>query len=334
MPDAARPARRLVIPHQTRKYRQAGRVGTGPARLRRGPHVVAVQVENGTARGAPAAVRLGVAVAGLVKAVVVAVDHDHMTVARAGRAAFDGSIGRDGVRPRVAFGRVVGKHHRHARLAALHHHIRDADGRALPQARAKVREQAPVQADTGDQVVRVGIDRAAADVGVPRVVGRKGHRAVQRRAHAQRRTPQIAVTGGARRRCWRRSRCGRRGSRRPGCRARRGVGVSAAATGSQRCAQADDGHAALYAGKPRCGSAERRGQTWEGERHAAPFVKEARSICLRATRRAPGALRNCTQTFQRHRQMQSETTNFIAPRAGLLSFLGRMNLKCLTVRGW
>ena len=257
-----------------------------------------------------------------------------MAVASAGRAAFNGRVGRNGIRPGVAFGRIVGKHHRHARLAALHHHVRDADGRAFPQARSKVGGQAAVQADAGDQVVGVGVHRARADVGVPRVVGRKRHRADQRGVHAQRSSVQIAVTGGARCRCWRRSRRGRRGSGRPGCRAGCGVGAAASPTGSHRYAQADDGDAAIDASKARSGCAQRRFETSEGERHAAPFVQEARSMCCSAALRVSVPLRTCSQTYQRSGHAQAQTTNLIAPCARSTPFLAFMALKRSTIKRW
>ena len=160
----------LVVADEAGVDRQPGGVGGGPAV---GPQGVRAEVEHRARAGLPrraAALRVGGEQ--LVELARGVVDHEHVAVAVARRAALDRRVRRDRVRARVALV-VVLEAHRHLRLAGADVHERDADRAAVPE-RAEVGVQLGRRPDARHPGGRAGVHGAGGDVGVPRVVGREG----------------------------------------------------------------------------------------------------------------------------------------------------------------
>ena len=129
------PGGHLVVAHQPRQHRQAGRVGRGP---RLGPQRVCCSGRRSRPRR-PSSCRHFVARRSYSSYSMqsIAVHHQHVPVAVRAAAAFDGRVG-------AASGRGPGRSRRpsrssfHARLRARHDDVRDADWPAVPLARAEV----------------------------------------------------------------------------------------------------------------------------------------------------------------------------------------------------
>ena len=100
------------------------------------------------------------------------IDHDHVPVAGAIRAALDRRIRRNRVGARVAL-IVVVERHRNFRLGPAHEDVRDAVRRAIPD-RAEVRVHLAGRPTAAvDERRRVGVHRLRGDVHVPRIIGRE-----------------------------------------------------------------------------------------------------------------------------------------------------------------
>ena len=160
------PGGHFVVAGQAGQNGQPRGVGRSPAVRAQG---VAAQIEDRAGVGLPATVGLGEGVEKLVEQAGGLIHHQHVAVAVAVRAAFDGRIRGDGIGAGIALV-VVGEADSHFGLIPGHRHKGDADGAALPQARAEVGMQTGVAADGSDKRGRVRVDGQVIDGGVPDVV--------------------------------------------------------------------------------------------------------------------------------------------------------------------
>ncbi len=161
------PLDHLVIPHQPGEDRQTRRVGRSPAcRSQR----VGGQVKDRARPGVPSAALLPGGKQ-LVQLPVILVNDEDVPVSGGVCAALDRRVRRDRIGPRVTFVRVI-ERYGHFRLGAGDDDVRDPDRRAVPDG-TEVRMETGIQADTGDQRVRVGIHRFLRDILVPGIVRRK-----------------------------------------------------------------------------------------------------------------------------------------------------------------
>jgi hypothetical protein len=85
------------------------------------------------------------------------------------RSALDGGIGGDGIGSGIAL-RSVPEANRYAALGPVHDCVRDADGNAAVEARAKVGVEVAFHADGSDIGVGVGVGGEVVNGGVPDVV--------------------------------------------------------------------------------------------------------------------------------------------------------------------
>ena len=116
----------------------------------------------------------------LVEQAGIAVQHQDMAVADRGVIArrggsLHGCIGGYGHGAWIALIAIGREGHGDFGLGrGGHHGVGDADGRALPEARAKIRMQARAGANKGDDGGGVGIHSSAGDILVPGVVAGEG----------------------------------------------------------------------------------------------------------------------------------------------------------------
>ena len=172
--------RRVAAPaREAGEDRQPRGVGRRPAGR---PQRVRAQVPDGAGPGRPAAALL-VQCVELVEPAGIAVDDQRVTVAfvEMPRRAFDRHTGRDRVRALVALVGVVERHLRLRRRLAVHDDVRDADPRAVPEARAEVGVHGAADADRRDHRCRVGGDRQLVDRRVPDARRRKDRAAAELR---------------------------------------------------------------------------------------------------------------------------------------------------------
>lgn len=113
----------LIIPNQPRQNRQPRRIGAGPAI---GPQSVAVQIKNSPRAGVPAPIRLRVSRPHFIKIAICRINNQHVPVSGAAWPAFNGGVGGDGIRARVAFPRII-KRDANGWRAAHHHRIGDSN---------------------------------------------------------------------------------------------------------------------------------------------------------------------------------------------------------------
>ena len=104
----------------------------------------------------------------LVELARLGVDHQDVAIARPAWSAFDGGIAGNGVGARIAFTGPF-EFHVHLRRARRDIHVWDAVGGAGPN-RAEIRVEGLTRSGVGDKIGRVGVNRVAGNVGVPRIV--------------------------------------------------------------------------------------------------------------------------------------------------------------------
>ena len=165
----------LVVAGETRKDRQAGRVGGRPAA---GPQAVRAHVPDCARSGVPR----GPEVEELVERAGVAVDDDRVPVAVGGGPALDGDVGRNRVRAGIAL-LVVVEVDPGLRLRAAHDGDGDPDRAAVPESRAEVGVDVEIRADRPHDGGRALVQGQLVDPLVPdarggkdRAVGRAGKR--------------------------------------------------------------------------------------------------------------------------------------------------------------
>ena len=164
---ADRAAGHLVVAHQAGQDRQTGRVGTGPRRAG-----AARRSSGSTARPTYAAQPspLRPRHKQLEQLARALLQHQHVAVAAALRAAFDRRVERHRVRPRVALVGVHGEVDRHQRLIGRDDDVGDAVVGVLAEVGVQV--VAADRLDLVDDLRSTRMQRVAADVGVPGVACR------------------------------------------------------------------------------------------------------------------------------------------------------------------
>ena len=102
-----------------------------------------------------------------------------MAVAAALRAAFDGRVERDRVRPRIALAGII-ETDRHGRLAARHHQVGKTNRATIIETCAKIGMQMAGQPDSGYITGGIGGYGQMRNVIVPDVIGWKNRAAAYR----------------------------------------------------------------------------------------------------------------------------------------------------------
>src|SRR6266851_3211207 len=96
----------------------------------------------------PASVRLRIRAIEFVENAVVLIEHQHVTIARAGRASFNGRVGRNRISAVIAF-RVVVERDADLRLCAGYGDEGNSNRSAIIEARTEIRVRGLGGADGG-----------------------------------------------------------------------------------------------------------------------------------------------------------------------------------------